>query len=833
MSDEHDWPQAPRISTGGSSGSFLNDHLGPAFAKAAQIDVVVAFAQPAGVRLLRRWLLDAAKQGAGVRLLVSDYLKITHPEALRLLMDLEAIAQAQGGALLSARVLLDVQWRSLGTSFHPKAWIVRFERGGRAWVGSSNISASALVSGVEWNMRLDQREDPTGFAQLVESFEQLWGLGQPLQASWVDHYAQARARHQAPPEEEPALAPVTPHPVQAQALAALERSREQGHQRALVVMATGLGKTWLAALDVRATAAQRVLVIAHRVELLEQALEVLRRVLPMATVGWCVGGRAEGLDAELVLASVASLSQPERLSALGQQRFDYVIVDEAHHAPASSYQRILAQLDAGFILGLTATPDRLDLASVEGAFHDHIAFRADLGRGLQDGLLSPVRYWGVADTIDYTALGFGAPTQRFDDAQLEAALLRAHDARMTKIWALWREHPGRKTLIFCQSVRHAQAVRDWLVAQGVRVEAIWAGAGSAHRHSALERLQSGQLEALCAVDLLNEGVDIPSLDRVVMLRPTESPVIFLQQLGRGLRLHPEKEHVTVLDLVGNHRAFLARFELMLSSVGQQDDARRLLLALEPGAALLKLPCLEVHLELEAVDVLRELLRPSAARSASWRVYEEAFLRRAMRPLAQEIFRLGALGGEHGDVRRSAQSWFDFLQDQGALSGAEQRAWQDAAVSQWLLLIERQERYNKSFKLVVLRALLDLQHLWDGVEVEALCLRCYELMRGDPALWADITQPELRALPPASLNAEQRERWITYWSDWPLQVWAGQERRQKRRQNGRVEAPFRLEDGRFWLAFQIPQEHQEIAAQMTSELVDFLLARHHKRLGGEM
>lgn len=827
MSTRYDAPQTPRLSTGGASESFLGDHLGPAFACATHIDVVVAFAQRSGVELLRRWLLDAASRMASVRLLVSDYLKITHPDALRLLMDLEDVASAQGGAPVSARVLTQEQWRSLGTSFHPKAWIVRFEDGGRAWVGSSNISAPALVSGVEWNMRLERGEDPTGFAQLVESFEQLWGLGQPLAAEWIERYAQARARHQAPPEEEPALAPVMPHPIQAQALAALERSREQGHQRALVVMATGLGKTWLAALDVRATGAKRVLVIAHRVELLEQALEVLRRVLPMATVGWCVGGQAAGLDAELVLASVASLAQPERLSALGQQRFDYVIVDEAHHAPASSYQRILAQLDAGFILGLTATPDRLDLASVEGAFHDHIAFRADLGRGLQEGLLASVRYWGVADTIDYTALRFGA--LRFDQAQLEEALLMAHEVRMRKIWSLWREHPGQKTLIFCQSVRHAQAVRDWLGAQGVRVEAIWAGAGSAHRHSALERLQSGQLEALCAVDLLNEGVDIPSLDRVVMLRPTESPVIFLQQLGRGLRLHPDKAYVTVLDLVGNHRAFLDRFELMLSSFGHSEDARRFLAARGEGAAVLKLPKLEVHLELEAVDVLRDLLKPSVKRSASWRVYEDAFLRRAVRPQAQEVFRLGALGGAHGDVRRSAQSWFDFLQEQGALSPAELRAWQDAAVSQWLMMIERQQRYNKSFKLVVLRALLDQQRLWEGMEVEALCLRCYELMRGDPALWADITQPELRAMPQPPLNAHQRAIWREYWCAWPLQVWAGQERRQK----GRVEAPFRLEDGRFWLALDVSPEHQEIAAQMTSELVDFLLARHHKTHLGDV
>jgi superfamily II DNA or RNA helicase len=819
--------EAARLATGGAQELFLRDHLASAFAHATHISIVVAFAQPAGVALLRAWLLAACERGAQVRVLVSDYLAITHPRALRGLMDLEAAASASAG-LLTARVIERAAWSRLGSSFHAKAWIFEGAQGfGRAWVGSSNLSFAALSGGTEWNLRLDRADDPRGFAQLRAAFDALWPLARGLDDAWITAYEAARSP--APDAEQPAEAypaAPTPHAVQREALAALAQSRAAGHSRALVVLATGLGKTWLAALDALASGARSVLFIAHRVELLEQAARVLRGAMPDTPQRWIAGGRASDPSlsaAPVVLASVASLARPDALAALAAARFDYVIIDEAHHAPAAQYQRVLGALDAGFVLGLTATPERLDVASVAGLFHDHIAYTATLARGLRERLLVPVRYWGLRDVVDLGAVR--ADARGFDPAALEEALLGAHEARMAQVWSAWQAHPGRRSLVFCQSVAHAEAVCGWLRSRGVRAAAVWAGPGSADRQGSLAQLASGELDAICAVDLFNEGVDVPSIDRVVMLRPTESPVIFLQQLGRGLRRIEGKEAVTVLDLVGNHRVFMDRFYTLIGALGGEHLGIRA--ALESGDGAWSGEGWSVSLELEAVEVLRGLLGERSGRERAWALYEEAWARRGVRPSAAALYRVGGLGGRAGvgDVRASGQSWFEVLEGEGVLEGAWREAWADGAVRGWLREVER-GRYTKCFKLVVLRALIEAGALWEGMEIGALCARCFGLMRGDPALWADVGDA-LRALPRAPDGA-QAARWEAYWRGWPLDVWTGQERRQRagKRRAGEPVWFCYTDDGRFAPAFEVPPEHREAAQEMTAELVEFLLARQH-------
>jgi superfamily II DNA or RNA helicase/HKD family nuclease len=813
-----------RLAAGGRGDLFLRDHLAAAFLRAERVDIVVAFAQPAGVALLRGWLLAACGRGARVRVLVSDYLAITHPRALRGLVDVMGAACAAGQGALEARVIERAAWSQLGPSFHIKGWIFEGAGGfGRAWVGSSNLSYAALEGGLEWNLRLDRGDDPQGFAQVCGAFDGLWRAARGVDEAWIAAYEAAREpAAEVELASEALAAPPVPHAVQREALEALRASREAGHSRALVVMATGLGKTWLAAMEARASGAARVLWIAHRLELLEQAGEVMRRAMPDAAQGWCVGGRVWERGAQVVLASVGALSQPERLAALAAERFDLVVIDEAHHAPAASYQRVLGALDAGFVLGLTATPERMDLASVAGVFHDHIAYRAELARGLREGFLVAVRYWGMRDVVDYGAVRFGAG--RFDEAQLAEALEAAHEARMALVWGAWQAHPGRRTLVFCQSVAHAQAVGGWLRGRGVRVAVVWAGAGSADRQGALEALASGDLDAICAVDLFNEGIDVPSLDRVVLLRPTESPVIFLQQLGRGLRRCEGKEAVTVIDLVGNHRVFMSRFYTLFGALGA--DVATLRAEIASGQGVWEGEGWSVSLALEAVDVLGALLGERGAREQAWALYEEAWARAGARPSAALLYRMGGLGGRAGvgDVRAASQGWFDVLAARGALGEEERAAWADVEVRGWLGEVER-GRYNKSFKLVVLRALLEAGALWTGLAVEELCARCYGAMRGDAVLWGEVGV-EVRGLS-RSPDAAEAARWAAYWRGWPLDVWTGQERRQVRGTRGAGRRVwFGYEDECFVPRFEVPPEHRAATAAMTGELVEFLLARMH-------
>jgi len=402
-----------------------------------------------------------------------------------------------------------------------------------------------------------------------------------------------------------------------------------------VVLATGLGKTFLAAFDVQALADElgrtpRVLFIAHRRELLLQAASTFRKVFPDASMGLFVGSAGD-LDAGFVFASVHKLALVAHRSSLEPDRFDYVVVDESHHAPAQSYRRVLKQLEPRFLLGLTATPERADQADVAGLFDDHVAFRADLGEGIDVGFLVPFDYAGLPDTIEFEPI----PWRKYTVEEL--AKLAETEARMERLFTAWQRYPGTRTLVFCVSIRHADYVREWLAARGVRIVAVHTGDRSADRDTALEQLARGELDAIAAVDLFNEGIDVPRIDRVVMLRPTGSPVVFLQQLGHGLRVADGKERLQVIDFIGNHRVFLDKVRTLLSLA----PGRRSLgsfLSSDSGEIELRAGC-RVNVDLEAIEMLRKFL-PSGARNQTIRLYRELRDAREVRPTPGELVRMG-------------------------------------------------------------------------------------------------------------------------------------------------------------------------------------------------
>ncbi|WP_164008768.1 DEAD/DEAH box helicase family protein [Pyxidicoccus trucidator] len=799
--------QAKPLATGGVEDPFLA-HLEPLFSKAMEVAVLAAFVQDSGLAVLRESVDAALARGARVRILTGDYLAITQADALRRLldwMDEDTALQREGRGRFEARVV-EVEKQGV-PSFHPKSW--RFLGPGLAvaYVGSSNISRAALKTGIEWNLRVERDRDPRAWSEVVEAFEGWWARASLLDAEWVERYAR-RARDAGralPPgdmEVEATLPRREPHALQRQALEALARGRREGRRRALVVLATGLGKTLLATLDVEAFGKElertpRVLFLAHREELLVQAAETFRRQLPGLRFGWCVGGRSE-LMGDVVFASVQKLSQPECLQRLRETAtFDYVIVDEVHHAAAASYRAILACLEPLFLLGLTATPERADDGDVLGIFDDHLAWRSDLGEGIQQGLLAPFAYFGLRDDVEYDNIPW--KNRRFDAEQLSQAVQT--EARMQTLWRAWREHTASRTLVFCCSVSHAQYVQQWLTHQGVRAVAVYAGTGSADRAQSLRQLAEGTLDAVCAVDLFNEGVDVPSIDRVVMLRPTESPVVFLQQLGRGLRKFEGKAQVTVIDFVGNHRMFLDRVRTLLALGKSPVSLRDFLVGgkdpeLPPGCA--------VQVEVEAKDLLKDFL-PAGGTEVE-RVYRELRDARGERPTVGELHRRGYTPAT---LRRAHGSWFNFVKSEGDLKEGEARALEQG--QDWFEELELTP-LSKCFKMVLLEALLEADALEKGMALPELARRSLAILQRSPELLQDLEEVEALDDP----RNPSAAKFLAYWKANPLKAWT---------QGGRW---FRVDDDRLISRLPIAAETKQSFEAMTYELVDYRLAQYRRR-----
>jgi superfamily II DNA or RNA helicase/HKD family nuclease len=555
--------------------------------------------QPSGLALIEKSLFSALAAGAKVRLLVGDYLGITSPDALRQLLGWINYA----GPAFAARLAELEHLRGSPSSFHPKAWRIADASGGIVVVGSSNLSRAALETGVEWNLVGETSGSGGLDRELIAAFDDLWQQATPLVADVIERYAakvgQASAcRLWDPPPKDDRLKPVLlPRPWQAEALVSLAAIRAQGYSKALVAVATGLGKTWLAAFDVVAHGKAlgrppRVLVIAHRAEILAQAETTLRQAVAPASVSYVAGASCD-LSSQLVIASIQKLCRPESLLALdAAEPFDYCVIDEVHHAEAPSYRRVIARLPRharSFTLGLTATPERTDGVDVATLFDDILAYQATIGDGIAEGSLVPFRYRGLKDDVDFEQIPWR--NGRFDVSLLESAL--ENSSRMDRLWAEWQSVLASRTLVFCCSRRHAVFVRDWLRRKGVSAAAVFSESGTGFslsnpaastpqakglshksdpRMASLAAFHAGSLEALCVVDLFNEGIDLPLVDRVVMLRPTESKIVFLQQLGRGLRAATGKTRLEVIDFVGNHRVFASRLVHLLSLVPRAEGA---------------------------------------------------------------------------------------------------------------------------------------------------------------------------------------------------------------------------------------------------------------------
>ncbi len=417
-----------------------------------------------------------------------------------------------------------------------------------------------------------------------------------------------------------------------------------------MVLATGLGKTWLSAFDSREF--KRVLFVAHREEILDQAMATYRRIRPEDYLGHYTGDEKHP-NANVLFASIQTLSRQTHLDRFPEDHFDYVVIDEFHHASAATYRRLLQHFQPQYLLGLTATPERSDGADLLELCGGNLVFRCDLGQGITRDLLCPFDYFGVPDEVDYSNIPWRS--RRFDEEALTTAV--ATISRADNALEQLNLRGGRRALAFCVSQRHADFMAGFLRRNGKRAAAVHSGPTSDPRTLSLERLQAGELDVVCAVDMFNEGVDLPDLDTVMMLRPTESKILWLQQFGRGLRKASPDKRLAVIDYIGNHRTFLLKPQTLFNLSPGDQNIQNLIEQYQAGTAEIPPGC-SVTYDLAAIDILKGLLRSTASSSEALRTYVQDFVDiHGVRPTALEAFRDGY---SPRSVRGNFGSWFGFL-----------------------------------------------------------------------------------------------------------------------------------------------------------------------------
>lgn len=531
----------------------LGNELALEMESANEVDLLCAFVKFTGVTVLAPQFKMLAERGIAPRVLTTTYMGATDRRALDVLV-------RDYGAQVKVR------FEKASTRLHAKAWLFRRHSGfDTAYVGSSNLSRSALVDGLEWNVRLSSVAHAAQIAKFRTVFDSYWNQADfELYDPDADAEKLDRALEEAGGRKTGSVLvtlaglEVRPFGHQQLMLDALATEREVFDQhRNLLVAATGTGKTVVAALDYRRLSEQAdgklpsLLFVAHRKEILVQALRTYRAVLGDGSFGELFVGGERPRHWRHVFASVQSLNLDEQTP----DDWDVLVIDEFHHAEASSYRRLLSRFSAEEVLGLTATPERADGVDVRELFDGRTAYELRLWDALEQDLLCPFHYYGISDNTDLRDVEWTAG--QYSPGAL-SALYTGYDARTLLIIKALREKvldPNRmRALGFCVSVDHAKYMAEAFTSRGLPSAVIVGTTDPDERRSLVERLRAGELRCIFTVDVFNEGVDIPSVDVVLMLRPTASSTVFIQQLGRGLRRSPGKAVLIVLDFVGQHRA---------------------------------------------------------------------------------------------------------------------------------------------------------------------------------------------------------------------------------------------------------------------------------------
>lgn len=530
------------------------------FEKAKSFCFSVAFINFAGVQIILDILKKSEKHNIKGKILTTNYLHFTELKSIEFLKRFKNI---------------EVKFFDSDKmeGFHTKGYIFEYENYYKAIIGSSNLTKSGLKSNIEWNTAVTTEKNSDFIKGILNEFNYLWGKGVENVNSYIvsyvkkeeivvrkkvrDEYFLAAEDHEFGIYKE---SDIKPNYMQETALKNLETTRMYGETRALCIAATGTGKTYLGAFDVKVFKAKRLLFIVHNEEILKSAMETFKNILPEKTMGFFTGNK-KNTDRDYIFSTIQSLNN--RYQEFREDEFDYIIVDEAHHITAKSYEKVIDYFKPKFLLGLTATPERCDGGNIYEIFHMNVPVEIRLQEALDRELVTPFHYYGVKDISDVNLEGID-----LNDISAVAKALSLEkrvDFIIKKMNFYGYSGERRKTIGFCISIEHCKYMEVEFKKRGIKAISVTSEKNSNElKEDIIKKFKETEdLEVIFTVNIFNEGIDIPCINSILMLRPTASPIIFTQQLGRGLRHYENKEFLTVIDFIGNHsRAFLIALALM-------------------------------------------------------------------------------------------------------------------------------------------------------------------------------------------------------------------------------------------------------------------------------
>lgn len=540
----------PRFITN-SNESFYNEIV-DSLNKSKAFFFSVAFISYSGLQLLLDVFKQLESKGIKGKVITSTYLNFTDPKSIKKLKQFSNI---------------DTKVYIVNSSkgFHTKGYIFEYEDHYKVIVGSSNLTQTALKSNIEWNVEVYSKHNDSFIVEVLNEYNTLWELANEPTINFLNQYEDFLHELNMYVSKEKELfefhTEVKPNKMQLKAMESLAKLREKEENKALVVSATGTGKTYMSAFDVLEFIPERMLFVVHREKILDDAIKAYKRVMPGVNVGKLTGNE-KNYDADFIFASINTISRLEHLQKFDKYDFEYIVIDEAHRSVTSMYERVLNYFTPKFLLGMTATPERTDYKDVFEVYDNNVAIEIRLRDALENELVVPFHYFGITDiTTDLSHVNI----EDVDVVAKKLSINKRVDLIINHMEFYDFDGEKRKCLGFCVNIDHAKYMADMFNTRGYKAIALIGEESDNNiRETAINQLEDDNhpLEFIFTVNVFNEGIDIPSVNLVLMLRPTQSPIIFTQQLGRGLRKFEGKGFLTVLDFIGNHnKSFLISIAL--------------------------------------------------------------------------------------------------------------------------------------------------------------------------------------------------------------------------------------------------------------------------------